>query len=295
MDSISLHHLDDLWELVESFAQHSFSPEAQQRTPLVERIDYRSPRSHWLWRSPMPTFLPSNELAFNLLALLNLPAFAFVQYVWLGPPKKQTRMVGGRIFTVQDTRSVDMDPAKVSHARLRPHLDMFALSRRHARHRPWTLLTSAFVHIDVSHFFANMCALFVLAKELRHVTGLTNMHVLSITIGSSLFSSLVWLTKEEPWTQSRTPTYSFGFSAVLNSFAAIRTALLFRLHSYGIEEASRALVVPALQIGCDVWGLFTERSVVQPSEFGLSKRINYAAHLAGAGFGFMYYYAILRR
>ncbi|KAI5370498.1 putative peptidase S54, rhomboid domain, Rhomboid-like superfamily [Septoria linicola] len=140
-----------------------------------------------------------------------------------------------------------------------------------------------------------MLSLLALAKDSRYVAGLTDIHVFSIAIGSSVFSSLVWLSKEESYTQRSAPSYSFGFSAVINSFAAIRTALLLRAYSYGKEEASAALVMPAAQMACDLWGLLTERSILQPMEFGLSTRINYAAHLAGAGFGFVYYYTVLRR
>ena len=245
------------------------------------------------WLPTLPFSSSSTMDTLLLLALLNLPAFVYVQSLWKRSPRARQQLIRrGNVFTLADINEPATDPRLLVREKVASFLDMFALKPGQVWQKPWTLLTSSFVHVDLKHFGGNMASYAVLVKPLSRAHRFNGLHACCITIGSSLVSSAVSLAGHK-WSTSRTsaerhrPTYSFGFSGVLCAFSAIVTAL----------HPSPAAALPILY---DLYGAITqlmlpESNLTNPPTILGQQRVGHIAHLAGAGFGFAYYWTFLRR
>ena len=149
----------------------------------------------------------------------------------------------------------------------------------------WTLVTSAFSHIEIWHFLLNMVVLHSFGGLLERFLGPQRFlrFYLTAAVVSSLSHCLV-----SSWLMGDGTIPALGASGALAGLLLV-FALLFpkqRILVFGI------LPVPALLgaiafIGLDIWGL-----VAQSRGGGLP--IGHGAHLGGAFAGIVYYFWVLR-
>ncbi|MBW1877051.1 MAG: rhomboid family intramembrane serine protease [Deltaproteobacteria bacterium] len=147
--------------------------------------------------------------------------------------------------------------------------------------RVWTLLTSAFSHIDPFHLFVNMLALWVFGRDVYRVTGsrgflhLYVVGALLASIGHVAYSLL-----------SGSPNPALGASGSVMAIAVVFAALYPRrilLVNFFIPVPA-ALAVAAYVV-LDALGVFG----------GTTDNVAHAAHLGGAAYGLLYWLIVLRR
>lgn len=154
----------------------------------------------------------------------------------------------------------------------------FLVSLDHLRDgRVWTLLTSAFSHIEPGHLLLNMFALWMFGRDIALRWGQLTF-VQLVVVGGILASlghvTYSWLTGD--------PTPALGASGAVMALAAAYAVLYprRRLYLFGAFPAPAALMIAGFAV-IDVMGAVSGGS-----------RIAHAAHLAGAGYGLAY--ALLR-
>lgn len=160
-----------------------------------------------------------------------------------------------------------------------------------------TLITSAFSHIDLGHFAFNMMAFFTFGNILSFIPGIGPFHIIAISIGGAIASSMSWLVH----TRSRAPPQSVhwnsyaqqvtrraaqGASGIVMAAGAVATCLApsIPMNLFFIPIPIPLWVITFAYAGLDMFYLNSE-----------SSRIGHAAHLGGSIFGIMYYMVYLRR
>jgi len=147
--------------------------------------------------------------------------------------------------------------------------------------RVWTLLTSAFSHIDPFHLFVNMLALWVFGRDVYRVTGARGF--LHLYVVGALIASLGHVAYS---LLSGSPNPALGASGSVMAIAVVFAALYPRrilLVNFFIPVPA-ALAV-AVYVVLDALGVFG----------GTSDNIAHAAHLGGAAYGLLYWLVALRR
>lgn len=150
----------------------------------------------------------------------------------------------------------------------------------------WTLITSVFSHNMFFHIFLNMYAFFGFGTILENELG--SARFLRFYFASGIFASIAHtlvsaFLMNEP-----------GLPALGASGAVSGTILLFsllnpkeRILLLGIIPLP-ALFAALLFVGLDIWGLISQTN-------GGSLPIGHGAHLGGALYGLLYYFALRAR
>lgn len=159
------------------------------------------------------------------------------------------------------------------------------------------------MHVDLNHLTSNMTSLLSVAPICARLPGMTPIHIVAITIGSSICASaaliLEWSIRLAPgFKQDR--TYAMGASGIVSAFMAVAAAGA-PMSSFSFQGISVPFwVLAVLQFGGDIAGLLRLDELMSGKRKSWldtmrAPRIGYAAHLGGAACGLVYYYAVLRR
>ena len=146
--------------------------------------------------------------------------------------------------------------------------------------RYWTLLTSAFSHIDPIHLFVNMLALWVFGRDVLQIVGrlaFLHLYVVGAILASLGHVAYSLVTGE--------PNPAVGASGSVMAIAVVFAALFPRrtlLINFFIPVPA-ALAVAAY-IVLDVVGAFG----------GIAGQTAHAAHLGGAAYGLIYWLLVVR-
>lgn len=167
----------------------------------------------------------------------------------------------------------------------------------------YTWITSGFMHIELSHLVSNLIGLSSVAPICSRIHGMTPSRVFLITVGSSICASAALITE---WRIRLVPglrehlTHAIGASGIVCAFMAVAAAGAPR-SSFSVNGINVPYwVVAVLPFGGDLAGLLRLDELMtgkQKSWLGAVRRplIGYAAHLGGAIFGIIYYYAVLQQ
>lgn len=150
----------------------------------------------------------------------------------------------------------------------------------------WTLLTSVFSHETFLHILFNMFVLFMFGRTLEESFGKRRFLVFYCLAG--IFANCV---------QCSLPFFGFDDRSTLGASGAVAGVVMVfalqdphrKLYFFGVL-AVPAWVLVAILVGFDLLGF------VQQAVTGLSKSVEVArgAHLAGSGFGALYFFGIMR-
>lgn len=164
--------------------------------------------------------------------------------------------------------------------------------------RYWTLITSAFSHKDLMHIAFNMISFNAFASVLCIAggVGVGPAHVVALTLGSAVVGSASWLYQKQPqgrdkrwgsWGEhglAATRQVGLGFSGVVMGVSSAATMLAPML-PMGFMFIPVPVPMFVLTGAYFAWDLFWLNS---------NDRIGRSAHLGGAVFGVVYYFAALR-
>ncbi|SMR64569.1 unnamed protein product [Zymoseptoria tritici ST99CH_3D1] len=162
----------------------------------------------------------------------------------------------------------------------------------------WRLITSSFVHLDSKHLIGSLVGIYQVAWPCARIPGMNAWHVGAITVGSSIFSSLIGLIQHAHFLRiipCPTPTDSvcYGASGVVSAFMIV-AAMGRPWDRVGVGFGGQtAITMPNCVYGglhilhnCGslaiLLGFLGRRNMV-PANIG------YATHLGGAAFGAIYY------
>lgn len=170
-------------------------------------------------------------------------------------------------------------------------LDLFALNAADVfeRFRIWQLATSAFLHDphDVFHIFFNMLILWFVGREMESLYGtreFTWFYLSAAVVGGLLWAAVAYFS----------PRGVFGESSLGASAAVMGVFVLYTLY-YPFREVLLFFILPmpmwlvlVLYIAGDVFGILQRSRGVNVGA------VAFAAHLGGAGYGFLYKFLDLR-
>ena len=164
-------------------------------------------------------------------------------------------------------------------------LDFLTSPRHLAAGRYWTLLTSVFSHAELWHLVFNMVVLVSFGRILELLMGTRRFVAFYLTAGivASLGHCAV-----SAWLLHRPDTMALGASGALSAVLVV-FALAFpreRILIFGIVPIP-AWVGALAFAGLDLWGLSAQAH-------GGGLPIGHGAHLAGAAFGLVAWFAGLR-
>jgi len=148
----------------------------------------------------------------------------------------------------------------------------FVLSRETALSRPWTLLTSMFMHADFPHLYFNVFALAVFGTLFEKQTGSRNF--LLVFFSGGLASGALGLAFYESLLGA-----SGAIFAVLGCFAIFRPKAIV----WVLGVPMYVLAALFVWIGLDLLGFFTPDGIA------------HASHLAGMAFGIGYGFWLRKR
>ena len=142
----------------------------------------------------------------------------------------------------------------------------------------WRLVTYGFVHGGLSHIFFNMYALWLFGTDIEDRYG--RFEFLRFYLAALVAAGLVWLLLE-----TATRGLDAGNVGLVGASGAITgVMILYVLHFpertilfFGIVPM-KVWVLGALYVGLDIFGTLNRQS----------SQTAHVAHLAGAGFGFLY-------
>ena len=145
-------------------------------------------------------------------------------------------------------------------------------------HRPWTLLTHMFTHIDVWHAVGNMIWLWFFGFILQDLTG--NQKIIPVYIYSALGGALVFLL-------------AYNFLPVLRPGVGIATAIGASAGVMGIAAAATVIaptykVFPILNGGIPLWIVTALYLIIDLAGIAGSGMGAHLAHLGGALTGYFF-------
>lgn len=162
--------------------------------------------------------------------------------------------------------------------------------------RWWTVVTSAFAHIDPVHFAFNMLSLYNFSSLLAFVPGVNGVHLFAIAAGSAISGGLGFLyhrrTKvREAGRDWQRSSQNYNSSALGASGAVM-----------GVGAAAACLVPSArmqfmfIPISFPLWVSVVAYGVIDAYFLDSpTSPIAHAGHLGGLVFGAVYYLAALRK
>lgn len=150
----------------------------------------------------------------------------------------------------------------------------------------WTLLTSAFTHVDIWHLGGNMLTAYYLGRFLCYAPVITPVRFLSIAIGSGVAGSVGFLWQRYLQTGGKGIDYArgLGFSGALMGITSVAACLAptAKVYLYG--------VVP-LPLWATVAGYAAYDGYYLNNN---NSRVAHSGHLGGLAFGIAYYLLKLR-
>jgi membrane associated rhomboid family serine protease len=188
------------------------------------------------------------------LILINLAFFLFFRLLWLGMFLFQGQAAQSNIFDFLYWFSMSSDWFKVIT-------------------RPWTFITSMFLHFEVGHFLWNMLYLYWFGKILSELVG--KQRILGIYILSGLAGALAYFTFANVF-PGTLGAYALGASAAIMGIilAAATTAPNYQMNLMFIGNV-KLMYVALFVVGLDLISLPT-----------MSNTGGHIAHLGGAAMGF---------
>ena len=180
--------------------------------------------------------------------------------------------------------------------------DYFTVSWSNVREgRPWTVLTSAFSHISITHFAFNMLTFLTFGTMLSWVPGIGAFHVLAVSLGSGVAGSAAWLYQVQSKPDKTRLERIFG--AYPNARHGIREMALGAsgmVMGVGVAAACLMPLAPITVmffIPMPLWVATLGFAAVDTYFLHSSEQtgIGHAAHLGGAVWGVAYYAVFLRR
>ena len=159
------------------------------------------------------------------------------------------------------------------------------------------MITSAFVHHDLTHFLFNMMAFHAFGTILSFIPGIGGGFITSLALGSAIAGSTAWLYQQnaDRFVKTSRPTplghmgrsmSAIGASGMVMGLSGAATCLMpfAPMHIFFIPVAVPLWLTSALYIAADLYFLRSADS-----------RIGHSAHLGGTAFGALFYMVYLRR
>lgn len=148
-------------------------------------------------------------------------------------------------------------------------LDLFAFTPAYVFSRPWTLVTSVFMHSGFSHFFFNMFALLMFGTALERLIG--SRRYIMLYMAAGIIGNLGYML-----TQPNALIPSLGASGaiygVLGCYALLRPHDIVYMNFIPVPM----YIAAVLWVGMETVGLFAPSSIA------------HGAHLFGLVLGFAY-------
>lgn len=172
-------------------------------------------------------------------------------------------------------------------------VDNFTLSQRNlAEGRYYTILTSAFSHRDLGHLFFNMLV-FSFTANLGFRLGLGATRMVVLATGSTLASGAGSILNERTRKTGDRAANHLGASGMIQG---LMVAMALRAPQLPVMLMFIPIPIPfwvatAGFLAYDMYNLTRER---KHGSGGRATTVGYAAHLSGAAFGALYYFARLR-
>lgn len=189
----------------------------------------------------------------------------------------------------------DPTDAQNGHQRRRLLSDHMTLSWRNIRAgRYYTAITSAFSHYNATHLFFNMFGLWTFGSIVAR-SGVGPLATISLLTGSALTGSIAWLYEHhEDETSSRRSLFEMPRTAAINSALGASGMLMGAVAT----ATCLAPMAPMALLGVIPMPLYVATAgFVAMDLYYLDKasKIGHSAHLGGAVFGAVYYFAFLPR
>ena len=137
----------------------------------------------------------------------------------------------------------------------------------------WQLLTATFVHGGIMHLFMNLWFFWLVARDMEPLYG--SRDFLAFYLGAGIFSTFVWV-----FFALLSHKYGVAYGA---SGAVTAVGMLFTLYYPKREMLLVVIPMPMWML----MSLFIIMDLV-PSLTGVETHVAVEAHLAGAGFGFLF-------
>ncbi|KAH9883849.1 hypothetical protein F4778DRAFT_615498 [Xylariomycetidae sp. FL2044] len=193
-----------------------------------------------------------------------------------------------RVYRVIEPISAISDPSRLIRGRITPTLDYmyknFTLTTENIREgRWWTLLSSTVSHRDPLHLLFNMISFNAMAS-CAVFTGLSVPTLLTLGVGSGIVSSTAQLLS--PQMMNKEYAHALGASGIVSGFV---TAMALARPYIPMQFMFIPIGVPLWVIALGYFAYDTYRLNDENSIIG------HAAHVGGAGFGAIFYLAVLRR
>ncbi|KAI4719191.1 hypothetical protein E4T48_04522 [Aureobasidium sp. EXF-10727] len=163
--------------------------------------------------------------------------------------------------------------------------------------RWWTIITSAFAHVDPIHFAFNMLSLYNFCSLCAFIPGMSGLHLAAVAGGSAVTGSLGFIYHRKTkiaeagrgdW-QSKTRNYNsaaLGASGAVMGVGALTACL--------VPNAPMQLML--IPITFPLWVFVAGYGVVDSYFLNSpTSGIAHAGHLGGLVFGAAYYLAMLRK
>lgn len=258
----------------------------------------------------------SAKRALTCLALLNLPAHAYIQYRHIQAARTASKEVLiwtttkflGKIAAFMGLQSKVTETLKeeLFHNELNKVMPYLAWSPSPGTSRPWTVVTHAFVHITTGHLLSNMFTLWHLTPTCSDIPGMNALHIIATAVGTSISGcaavALETYCSPSLFSHSAT-TFAMGASAI-NSGLTVLAALALPGEKSGVRLGQAVdlkfanWLLAVMAITSDVGSLavkhFTEQGRRQKPVPWIPQ-IGHSAHLGGATFAAVYYWLVLRR
>lgn len=149
--------------------------------------------------------------------------------------------------------------------------------------RYWTLLTGAFSHISLGHFFSNMVTMYAFGSVLVLHPGLNGARILAISLGSALTGS-VGILVQQMMRDPRKRTDALGASGVVMGLGCAAALL---------APTQRMLLLAVVPV--PLWGLMAGYFMYDAVFLNRQDGVAHSGHLGGLAFGAAYYWLSLRR
>ncbi|KAK5172804.1 uncharacterized protein LTR77_002924 [Saxophila tyrrhenica] len=164
--------------------------------------------------------------------------------------------------------------------------------------RVWTALTSAFSHNWLPHFFFNMFAFYSFGSALAFIPGIGAAHIVPLCVGSALVGSASFLYDAY---QRSPPQKQGGRMSSYMPVETYRSGLGASGMVMGVGATAACLMpflptnIMFIPIAIPLWATTLLFVGVDTYFLHSNSPVGHSAHLGGAIFGAMYYFAYLRR
>ncbi|RUL86127.1 rhomboid family intramembrane serine protease [Tautonia sociabilis] len=151
----------------------------------------------------------------------------------------------------------------------------------------WRLLTYAFLHADVFHILFNMWFLWMAGRELETIYG--SREFLCFYLAAAVLAGVFWILTDQLFAPGASDLFQGGGRGVLGASGAVAAVLVAFALYYPRREVLLFFVLPipmwlfvAFFVGINALGFF------QQARGEETAAVAFAAHLGGAGYGYLY-------